>query len=63
MADENKAATCGGAVAGQPCHGTGENDSTEAFVEAAGDLIHQQNETRDENPLRRFFSNLFGWLG
>jgi hypothetical protein len=60
MSDENKPGTCGGAGAGElNCHA----DSTEEFVEAAGDLIHQRGETREENPLARFFGNLFGWLG
>lgn len=59
MAGENKPATCGGSNSeGLRCH----EGSTEEFVEAAGDLIHQQAATREDNPLRRFLSNIFGWL-
>ncbi|GAB4277964.1 MAG: hypothetical protein Kow0056_09790 [Coriobacteriia bacterium] len=59
VSDEHKPNSCGGDYAGgRNCHA----DSTEQFVEQAGDLIHQKQETRQENPLRRFFSNLFGWL-
>jgi hypothetical protein len=60
VSEENLPGSCGGAYAGDlNCHA----ESTEQFVEAAGDLIHQQQETRQENPVRSFFSNLFGWMG
>ena len=52
--------TCGGSLSDDNCHG-GER-STEAFTEAAAEMIHQKSETRDRNPLLEFLSNLFGWL-
>ncbi len=53
--------SCGGSLAeGQNCHGG--DRSTEAFTEAAGELIHQKAETRESNPLLNFISNVFGWL-
>jgi hypothetical protein len=53
VSQENLPGTCG------ECH----DGSEEAFVNQAVDLIHQSGETRESNPLLRFFSNLFGWLG
>ena len=59
MYDANKPATCEGVLDSEMnCHA----GATEEFIRATSDMIHQKTETQQENPLWKFFGNLFGWL-